>query len=283
MVSARQLYEMLTAKLSDAGIPDAAFDARCMIEQIGGASLPQLMLHDSLTQVQVETLQAMAQERCKGRPLQYLLGEWEFYGLRLFVGEGVLIPRADTEALVDTALEFCKGLENPRIIDLCSGSGCIPIALRENLPQAQVHAAEWSEQALHFLRKNAALHDSDVVIHHADVLDEGFARQFSQLDLIVSNPPYLTAQEMRELQTEVRHEPEMALLGGEDGLHFYREITRIWKSALRCGGMLAFEVGDGQAQDVCKILEEQAFSDLKIIPDLAGLERVVTGRKIFAE
>ncbi len=283
MVSTRQLYEMLTTQLREADIPDAPFDARCMLEQIGGRPLPQLMLHDDLTQEQAERLHTMAQERCMGRPLQYLLGEWEFYGLRMLVGEGVLIPRPDTETLVDQTLAFCKTLEAPCIVDLCSGSGCIPIALRANLPAAQVYAAEWSEQALVYLKKNVALHGSDVIVHHADVLDEDFARQFSELDLIVSNPPYLTMQEMRELQTEVRHEPEMALLGGEDGLHFYREITRIWRSALRNGGMLAFETGDGQARDVCAIMEEQGFTQLNIICDLAGLERVVTGRNFLAE
>ncbi|MBE6851297.1 MAG: peptide chain release factor N(5)-glutamine methyltransferase [Ruminococcus sp.] len=281
MVSARQLYEALTAQLNAAGIPDAAFDVRCMLEQMAERPFPQLMLSDSLTQEQADKLCEMAEERQKGHPLQYLLGEWEFYGLRMFVGEGVLIPRPDTETLVDAALEFCKTLRNPQIADLCSGSGCIPIALKANLPQAHVHAVEWSEQALGYLRRNAAYHNSDVEIHHADVLDERFARQFSGLDLIVSNPPYLTAQDMQNLQTEVQFEPEMALLGGEDGLHFYREITKIWKHSLKNGGMLAFEVGIGQSQAVRKILEEHQFTDIRIIPDLAGVERVAAGRKIF--
>lgn len=278
----RALHRALTAALEDAGVPDAAFDVQCMLEQVTGTSVHALMLHGTLTAEEEAEIRRMAALRMTGLPLQYILGEWEFYGMRLFVGEGVLIPRADTEALVDAVLPFAKELPSPHIADLCSGSGCIALALRANLPQAQVTAVEKSDRALHYLRKNAAYHHADIRILQADVLDTDVAAQFSELDLIVSNPPYLTAQEMRSLQREVQHEPELALYGvTEDGLHFYRELPKLWKPCLKQGGILAFEVGDGQADAVGQILAQQQFTDVRIVPDLAGNPRVVLGRKSF--
>lgn len=274
----RQLYARLVQELEAAGIPDAAFDARCMMEQTSGTSLELLLLSGTCRPETAAQLEEMAERRRNGEPLQYILGEWEFYGMRLFVGEGVLIPRPDTEALADTVLEAAKTLEHPRIADLCSGSGCIALALEANLPQAKVYAVEKSEAALSYLRKNAAYHHSRAEILHADVLLPETAEKCRDLDIIVSNPPYLTAQEMRELQTEVRHEPETALYGiTPDGLHFYREITRIWRSSLRPGGMLAYEVGDGQAEAVADILRGYRFTNVRILCDLAKNPRVVTG------
>ncbi len=275
MVTPRELHRKLTQELEDAGIPDAAFDVQCMMEQVTNRSFHRLMHEESIPELAEIELYKLISHRKRREPLQYLLGEWEFYGMRLFVGEGVLIPRPDTEALVDTVLSHAKTLKNPEITDLCSGSGCIALALQEHLPQAKVHAVEKSEAALSYLYKNAEYHKSPVNIHPMDVLA---AVDFPKLDIIVSNPPYLTAEEMRELQAEVRHEPEMALYGiTEDGLYFYREITRIWKHFLKSGGMLAYEVGDAQAEDVAGILAAQGFTDIRRIPDLAGNLRVVTG------
>ncbi len=274
----RELYRTLTAELEHAGIPDAAFDVRCMCEQISGKPLELFLLSDAVTPEHGAQLHAMAKRRIAGEPLQYLLGEWEFYGMRLFVGKGVLIPRPDTEALADAVLEHAKKLDAPQIADLCSGSGCIALALEANLPQARVYAVEKSPEALVYLQKNAAYHSSRAEILHADVLEPQTAERFRQLDVIVSNPPYLTAAEMQELQTEVRHEPEMALAGiTEDGLHFYREITRLWKKTLKKGGMLAYEAGDGQTEEIAGILRENGFANVTVRNDLAGNPRVVEG------
>lgn len=279
MVNPRELHRKLTQELEDAGIPDAAFDVQCMMEQVTNRSFYRLMQEDGIPELAEIELYKLISHRKRREPLQYLLGEWEFYGMRLFVGKGVLIPRPDTEALVDTVLSHARSLEHPEIADLCSGSGCIALALQEHLPQAKVHAVEKSEAALSYLRKNAEYHKSPVIIHPMDVLE---AADFPKLDIIVSNPPYLTAEEMRELQAEVRREPEMALYGiTEDGLYFYREITRIWKYFLKAGGMLAYEVGDAQAEDVAGILAAHGFTEIQRIPDLAGNLRVVTG--IFSE
>ncbi len=270
----RMLHEELSKALENVGIPDARFDVQCMISQCCGKDF---RLVSAVSTHEEQEIRHMAARRLTGEPLQYILGEWEFYGMRLFVGEGVLIPRPDTEILVETVLQFCKNRKSVQIADLCSGSGCIALALEAVLPEAQVYAVEKSDRALSYLRRNAEYHHSAVRIHHADVLDPKLPACLPKLDVIVSNPPYLTEEEMCTLQREVQHEPDMALAGGSDGLHFYREITRLWKASLVPGGLLAFEVGDKQAEQVSEILRAQQFSEIRSIPDLAGIPRVVHG------
>lgn len=278
MVNPRELYRQLTQELEAAGIPDAGFDVQCMMEQVTNRSFHRLMQEEDIPELAEVELYKLAAHRKRREPLQYLLGEWEFYGMRLFVGRGVLIPRPDTETLVDTVLEFAKTLDKPQIADLCSGSGCIALALQKHLPQARVYAVEKSPEALRFLQKNADYHKSCAEVHHADVLLPETAAAFQELDIIVSNPPYLTNEEMQSLQPEVRHEPDLALYGvTEDGLYFYREISRLWKHSLRAGGMLACEVGDAQADAVAVIFKEEGFAQIRCVPDLAGNLRVVTG------
>ncbi len=270
------LLRALTAQLADAGNADAAFDVHCMLGQVTGRDY---RLVSAISPAQEEALRALVRRRAEGEPLQYLLGEWEFYGLRLFVGKGVLIPRPDTETLVDTILSQVPEDAPLRILDLCTGSGCIALALAKHLPLAEVHALDYSERALDYFHKNRALHDLPVTAHAGDVREAETAAAFRDFDVIVSNPPYLTAEEMASLQREVAHEPALALAGGTDGLRFYRDITRLWKASLRPGGILAYEVGDRQAQDVRALLEAGGFRDVQIVPDPGGLERVVWGRK----
>ena len=201
--------------------------------------------------------------------------------MRLFVGEGVLIPRPDTEILVDTVLQWCKSHAVKRIMDLCTGSGCIALALKKHLPDVQVSAVDISENALTYARNNAEYHHLAIDFHHADVLNPEFAEQFRQYDVIVSNPPYLTAEEMADLQPEVRHEPALALSGGADGLHCYRHITNLWSTALQSGGLLAYEIGWQQADSVRDILQSHAFEDIQVIQDWEHRDRAVTGTKKF--
>ena len=206
------------------------------------------------------------------------LGEWEFYGLPLRVGPGVLVPRPDTETAVETALELLTGRENPVVADLCSGSGAIALALWSQCPGARVLAVELSPQALLYLRENIEAicqgGREPVQVVEGDVL---LGLKLPQLDLLVSNPPYLTAGEMEELSPEVRREPAMALLGGEDGLLFYREITRLYRRCLKPGGALVYEVGYRQADQVRDILMELGFQQVGCRRDLAGIRRCVFG------
>ena len=218
----------------------------------------------------------LVRQRKEGVPLQYLLGEWEFYGLPFKVGRGVLIPRADTETLVDVALRLQKGYKEPVVLDLCSGSGCIAVALEKNIPGAIVTALEVSEQALHYLRRNVTLNRAAVRIEKGDVMRY---THNEKLDLIVSNPPYIPHEVIASLQKEVRYEPHRALDGGRDGLDFYRAIAARYYDQLRGDGWLCFEVGVGQSEQVASIFRAHGYTEIGVQEDLCGVPRVVYGRR----
>ena len=169
---------------------------------------------------------------------------------------------------------------NHKILDLCSGSGCIAVSLALNIKNADVTAVEISDKAAEYIKKNAELNNTDLNIVKDDVLSEKTAEIFSGIDAIVCNPPYLTADDMKSLQKEVTFEPETALFGGKDGLDFYRNITKLWKDCLKSGGILAYEIGMGQEDAVMKILEENNFINIEMTEDLSGIIRVVRGEKI---
>ncbi len=227
-----------------------------------------------LDEAKKEALRRWIEKRNQGYPLQYLLGEWDFFGRTFLVGEGVLIPRSETEILVETVLSYIKGRPAPKLLDLCSGSGCIAVTLALERRDASVTAVELSSDALKYLTKNDQLHQSGVRIISGDALRLSLEEKW---DAIVSNPPYLTKEEMDHLQTEVTYEPKMALYGEEDGLFFYRRLTQIWKTRLKPGGILAFEVGDHQGDSVARILWENGFSKVCQTADYHGIIRVVTG------
>lgn len=274
-------------------VPDSEFDKLCILEDIGGVSRERLMLHseDVISDGTSARVLDCARRRATGYPLQYILGSWEFYGLKFSVGEGVLIPRSDTETLVDTALERLEKLysgEKMHIIDLCSGSGCIAVSLAKKLAdKAQVYGVELSGEAFPYLAENVRNNGVDVKLLRGDVMNGMLLDNFRSeetgeyipVDCIVSNPPYLTDDEMESLQKEVTFEPEAALYGGNDGLKFYRVIACLWKELIRDGGMLIFEVGDAQWEQVSKILEDNGFSDIFTARDGADCVRVVGGYK----
>ena len=283
MVSRSHIFNETKAFLEDAGVEDFRFDAMCIVEDcLGGIPLARLLMEPRLPVPEdtAKRIREMAQKRAEGVPLQYILGKWEFFGLPFCVGEGVLIPRPDTEVLAENVLDICRrnGLTAPKIADLCSGSGCIAVTLKKMLPQADVYAVELSDKALPYLRKNIQLNDADVHMIEGDVLDCDTARKLEGLDIIVSNPPYLTAQDMRELSAEVHHEPELALFGGDDGLGFYREITRIWRDSLRQGGFIAYEFGIGQHDAVSEILKINSFTNINLSRDAAGIIRTASAQ-----
>lgn len=281
-VSRGQLYKNILELLDRSGFD--RFDAYCIFESAFGDSFPRIMMDRTLEVPKdiCDKISAMAQKRCQGYPLQYILGSWEFLGYEFKVGEGVLIPRPDTETLVMQVRDIClsNDLKAPKIADLCSGSGCIAISLKLWFPGAEVYAVELSEKALTYLRENIKLNNgADIHIVQADVLDEKTSRSISDLDIIVSNPPYLTAEEMNDLQTEVSFEPETALFGGADGLDFYRKITRIWRDSLKEGGFLAYEFGLGQHDAVSRILRKNGFENIQLSRDTAGIIRTAAAQK----
>lgn len=223
---------------------------------------------------------ALIRRRLAGEPLQYLLGEWEFYGLPFQVGPGVLIPRPETELLVDRVLELCRGLSSPVLLDLCSGSGCIPIALGKALPSASLWGVELSPHALEYFRQNLARNGvPNVTAVAGDIFalpEEVTGRRY---DIITANPPYIPRGELPGLQAEVGWEPPLALDGGEDGLDFYRRLPGLCAPLLKPGGWLLLEIGEGQGEAVAGLLAGAAFDRVQVVTDLSGLERCVWGQR----
>ncbi|MDE7398318.1 MAG: peptide chain release factor N(5)-glutamine methyltransferase [Oscillospiraceae bacterium] len=266
------------------GIENARFEA---IELLGCAGVDRTKLYtepisirDLLPEVRQRAAELLGR-RVNGEPLQYIIGEWEFYGLPFKVGEGVLIPRQDTETLVEMALDFLKTRppEQRRTLDLCAGTGCIGITLAK-LANSDVSCVEFSGAAFGYLAENVWLNDVEERVKpiYGDIFDSEIRRGLGEFDLIISNPPYLTDLDMRNLQTEVTHEPKMALYGGSDGLDFYWSIVCEYTASVKTGGAIFFEVGAGQAAEVARILSESGF-ETSIVKDLCKIERVVCGIK----
>ena len=228
---------------------------------------------DEVSEEAEKHYRSLLARRANHEPLQYLLGTEDFYGLTFRVTPHVLIPRADTEALCEKALEVLP--ENGRVLDLCTGSGALATAIAHNRKDARVFASDLSTDALLIARENAARNHADVTFFHGDLFEPLTGLIF---DLIVSNPPYISGEDMHTLQPEVKQEPQMALYGGEDGLDFYRRIVEKVPQYLSENGWLCFEIGDTQAKDVISLMQ-QDFEEIACFQDLSGLDRVVRGRR----
>ena len=279
MVSRRDWLSAATAILSEAGCEDAAFDARCLLEDLGGMPRGHAADDTPLTVEQETALNAALTQRADGRPLQYILGEWEFLALTLKVGEGVLIPRPDTELLCEVAAEQLRGKAAPRVLDLCAGSGCVGLGVASLCPDALVTEVELSDAALPYLQANVLRYpDYAVTVRQANVLTD-YSAFDGPYDAILSNPPYIPTADLPTLQREVRQEPQMALDGDVDGLAFYRTIAEHWCEKLAPNGFVAVEVGIGQAADVAALFAAKGLENTAIFTDLGGVERVVLARK----
>ncbi|MDE6149310.1 MAG: peptide chain release factor N(5)-glutamine methyltransferase [Ruminococcus sp.] len=271
-------------KLEDSNIESAEFEINEMLGKALGIDCRKPVYLEKLksgVNIEVKKIfEKLCERRLNGEPLQYILGEWEFYGLPFKVGEGVLIPRQDTETLVDIAVKKLGKEENLIVTDLCSGSGCIGISLEKNLSCEKVVCVEKSDKALKYLKQNVQINQSKAEIINGDIFDSNVLSTVPISDLIVCNPPYITADEMKKLQREVTFEPESALFGGEDGLDYYRDITRIYKDKIKDGGMLLFEIGINQEDEVMRILIQHGFKNVRTRPDLIGVNRCVFGQKL---
>jgi release factor glutamine methyltransferase len=259
------------------------FEARELMRTVLGVSASEIWLGKEmeLSDSQRERLEELTARRMRHEPLQYLLGEWDFYGRTFQVGEGVLIPRADTEPLAEACLSFLRDRKSPRVLDICTGSGCLAVTLAAERPDAEVWAIEKSPAAWEYFCRNNAAYGGRVHGILADALGE-IPELLPDFDLILSNPPYLTGEEMRDLQPEVAREPAMALDGGEDGLYFYRELTARYRNRLKPEGMLAYEIGMGQQDAVSEILQKSDLNFICQTPDLHGIIRVVTAKNKFS-
>lgn len=273
-----EAYNNTKKELFAAGIDDYVFEAKQIIKHITGYSNQEVLMHyaSHLTQYQQNNLTALIKQRIVRYPLQYIFGEWDFYGCTFKVGPGVLVPRADTETLVEKAVEFLKERENAKALDLCSGSGCVGIAIAKQLPDADVVLLEKYDEAMRYLEKNITLNKAENVTAVKGDIFNGDAAD-GRYDIIVSNPPYIPSDEMETISPETHFEPENALFGGEDGMMFYRAITADYKKSLKDGGMLAFEVGMGESDSVEKIMSENGFENIGTVCDLSGIKRVVFG------
>ena len=273
----KESYRQCRDALQSGGVEAADFEALCLLRHVTGCGRAELIAHGDapVTEEKAALLHSLTQKRLTRYPLQYLLGAWEFMGFPLSVGEGVLIPRDDTEVCTRLCLDFLKGRPHAAAVDLCSGSGAIAIAL-EKLAGAEVTAVELSDNAFIFLQKNInknhcrvkAVH-GDIFTCHADFAD-------GSLDLIVSNPPYIPQHELPGLQAEVQFEPAMALDGGTDGMDFYRAIVRDWTPKLKNGGAMVFELGEHQAAPVAALLTAAGFTRIRTEQDFGGCERAIS-------
>ncbi len=273
-----EAYNKTKKELAAAGIEDYVFEAKQILRHITGFSNVQIISnpHKKLSLFEENNLTAIIKQRLIRYPLQYIIGEWGFYGGNFKVGPGVLVPRADTETLIDIALEFLKDREKSQVCDLCTGSGCIGITVAREKSDSFVTAVEKYEEALRYARENAKLNGTENIEFILGDVFEGAGAE-KQYDLILSNPPYIPPEEMKEISPEAKFEPETALLGGEDGLDFYRAIIKGYKASLVDGGMMAFEVGMGEAEAVAELMKNQGFCDIGTRQDAAGIERVVFG------
>lgn len=261
----------------------ASLMARNLLCHITGMSQEQVLAQRDMyvNESVCQQMDAAVQRLMNDEPLPYVLGKWEFYGLELIVTPDVLIPRDDTCAVASLAIEQSLFLDSkPRILDLCTGSGCIGLAIASRVKDAKVTLADLSQEALAVAKQNIVLHHltGRVSCVKVNALEEP-ANFLGKFDLIVSNPPYITSRDMLELPRSVAgFEPRMALHGGEDGLKFYRAIAQNYSKALKPGGYLCFEFGDGQGDDVCAILEENGYTVLQRTKDYNDRERAVIAR-----
>ena len=275
-MTAEQVLRTAAEKLRAAQIENASFDASCLVENITGLSRTKIMLcDDDIADEQAELVERAVLRRISGEPLQYILGEWDFFGRTFEVGEGVLVPRPETELLVELALEKLRNVRYPVVFDLCAGSGCVGLTIAAERPDAHVWLFEKYDEAFHYLKRNIkklGLTNVQAVQHDITL---GYDDKISETpDLIVSNPPYLRTDELGGLSTEVMHEPVTALDGGPDGVDFYRIIASRWLPNVNKHGGIIFECDPSQTLEIADMLMPYAMR-VKIVTDIFGLQRAV--------
>lgn len=270
-----KLLKTATDILEKAGVVEASNDAWLLMEKHFGITRTQYYLQMDKSVDETEYI-ALVNRRAKHYPLQYITGEQYFMGLRFEVNESVLIPRYDTEVLVENVVKHI-GSDEVMVLDVCTGSGCIAISIDKLCKNAVVTALDISSAALEVAKKNDCDNNSDVKFVKSDLFD----RINNKYDYIVSNPPYIPTNDIYSLMDEVKgYEPVLALDGSSDGLEFYRRITADAVDRLNDSGYIFYEIGCEQAADVVDILKDKGFTDIEVIKDLAGLDRVVKGKYI---
>ena len=283
MKTYNDVYMEARRALRSAGVEAYGLEARLLL-----AAAADKSVEDFLRDVRLYPggdFEARAQEyldrRLAGEPAAYIAGSWEFHGLELEVNANVLIPRSDTEVVTEAAIAFLGDRREARVLDLCTGSGCIGLAIAAAVPDCRVVLADIDRRALMLARRNALRTklSQRVLALEADALAPP-SRQLGMFDLIVSNPPYVPTEELERLDASVRdYEPWTALDGGADGLDFYRAIFARWPVLLKADGCLALECGEGQSETLRRFGTQVGFTDIAVFPDAGGTERALTFRR----
>ena len=271
----REAVEFGTKCLKDAGVPDAALDAWYLLQMVCRIERSYYYVHgeEDITQDAQKEYEIAVQKRAEHIPFLYIIGEQEFMGLRFKVNSNVLIPRQDTETLVEQVLKIVK--PGMKVLDLCTGSGCVLISVLKNAPELTGMGSDISKTALLVAKENAKLHEVDADWIRSDLFDN-ITETF---DVIMANPPYIPTGEILSLMPEVRDfEPENALDGGADGLDFYRKIAGQVKDYLNPGGYVYMEIGYDQGEAVSELMRNAGFTEVEVIKDLARNDRVVKGK-----
>lgn len=271
-----KLYKFAVTQLSFSECPN--FEAMCIFNDILGIKREKALFDETEADlVLVEKLNDVIERRKNGEPLQYIIGEWDFYDMTFFVGKGVLIPRPETEMLVDLTLQKFK--DNDRIIvyDLCAGTGCIGLTVAKHLKNSTVYLIEKEENALKYLIRNKEKYGIDnAIIIKGDILNFDVT-SLPNADLILSNPPYISTDEIQLLQKEVLNEPITALDGGKDGLMFYRAIASKWTDKVNKNGIIAMECGENQTDGITAVFDGR-FAEKSVIFDFNNIDRIITFR-----
>ena len=266
MITLETAFESIVNTFKEQGIDEAEFKALCIVCEAAGIKNSEFRLFSN-NKIDEKLLSEPVTRVMDGEPLQYIFGKWDFYESEFVVGEGVLIPRPETEELVQLAIDEAKKLNEPVIYDLCSGSGCIGLSITNKIKGSTVYCVEKSEKAFKYLEMNAAgIENAQLIL--ADINDE---LDLPCADIIVSNPPYIRSDDIEGLQKEVSFEPKMALDGGEDGLDFYRIIKDKYLPRLKSGGLLLLEIGNEQGDDIKNLFE---CLNVEIIKDIYGNNRI---------
>ena len=272
------VYREAIKSLSGAGCDSPEFDAQQLVSYCFGYNKTQLLMNSGVEVDEIKLIhfEDCVKRRCNHEPLQYIIGMWGFHRFSFKVGEGVLIPRPETEILVDFAVEKIQKHKYKTVFDLCCGSGCIGLSIAKLCRDVKVYCVDVSDKALEYTRLNKELLDVDnVTVVKSDIRESSGFIGLPRPDIILSNPPYICTDEIKELQPEIAFEPSLALDGGIDGLSFYRSLSEIWYPFINRGGYLAMECGEDQATDILSLFIGKADKG-KIIKDASGIDRVVT-------
>ena len=275
-----ELYKNSCEKLSE--IDYGSLEARIIIKKVLSLDETDFILKKNLviTDKEIDDFFSMLEKRLSGVPVQYIIGEWDFYGSTFAVNENVLIPRPETEILCEYVIDLLKNKKAAVVADLCAGSGCIGITVKKHCPESRVIMLEKSPVAARVCKDNIRdiLGDNKAELINGDIFFPDVAWNLPVFDLIISNPPYIKSSEIPYLQSEVLLEPKMALDGGVDGLDFYRLLAEKWTDYLADDGVFAFECGEEQAEDIRMILEKENF-DVHFVKDYNNIDRFVIGKR----